>query len=63
LTADIAAQFGQPSHRAPIVQHCLIRYAMSCPLPEAKALVARARQVEPEYVEDQEKLIAETQGR
>jgi hypothetical protein len=59
LTADIAAQFGQPKHRAPIVQHCLIRYALACPLPEAKALVARARQVEPDEVEFQEKLIAE----
>jgi hypothetical protein len=57
LTADIAAQFGQESHRAPIVQHCLIRYALSCPLPEAKQLLARARQLEPDYVDDQEKLI------
>lgn len=55
LTSDIAAQFGKPSHSAPIVQHCLIRYAMSCPLPEARTIVARARQIDPEYVDDLEK--------
>lgn len=63
LTDDIAAQLGSPTHRAPIVQHCLIRYALSCPTPAGKAMVARARQIEPDYVEDQERLLAETPGR
>ena len=63
LTAEVAAQFGQPTHRAPIVQHCLIRYALSCPLPAAQDLVARARKVDPAYVEDQEKILAELSGR
>ncbi len=62
LTADIASQLGQPTHRAPIMQHCLIRYAMACPLPEARAMVARARQIDREYVEDQEQLLAELRG-
>lgn len=55
LTADIADQFGRPSHQAPIVQHCLIRYAVACPLPEARDLVERARLVEPDYVADEER--------
>lgn len=52
LTPEIAQQLGRPSHSAPILQHCLIRYAHSCPLPEGKTMLARARQLEPEYVDD-----------
>ena len=57
LTPLVAQQFDQPTHKAPIIRNSIIRYAVRCPSPEAKTLLARARQVDPEYVADQEKLI------
>jgi hypothetical protein len=63
LTPQIAEVFGRPTHNAPILRHCIIRYALACPRPEAKAIVARARQIEPDWVEHEEKMLAEAKGR
>jgi hypothetical protein len=41
LTDVALAQYGQESHKAPITQRALVRYALSCPLPQARAFVQR----------------------
>ena len=59
LTKTVLEQFDRHSHQAPIIRRSIIRYALSCPSPEARRLVARARQLDREYVEDQEELLRE----
>ncbi len=54
LTKDVLALFGKPTHSAPIVKRAILRYALSCPLPEARELVARVRGSDPELVQDVE---------
>lgn len=50
LSAEVFAQFGKPSHAAPIVRRCIVRYALTCPSAEAKAFVTRAREADPKLV-------------
>jgi len=50
LTADVLAQFGKPTHAAPFVRRCIVRYAISCPKPEAKAFLDAARKTDPKLV-------------
>lgn len=50
LSAEVFAQFGKPSHAAPIVRRCIVRYALTCPSADAKAFVARARETDPKLV-------------
>lgn len=57
LTADVLAQYGKPTHAAPIVKRGIVRYALTCPNGEAKAFVARVRQAEPKLVKDVEDLL------
>jgi hypothetical protein len=58
LTADVLAQFGKPTHAAPIVKRAIVRYALSCPKDEAKAFVAAVRQADPKLVRDVEEMLA-----
>jgi hypothetical protein len=61
LTADVLAQFGKPTHSAPIVKRCIVRYALTCPNDDAKKFIARVRQDDPKLVaavEEQLKLFA-----
>jgi hypothetical protein len=61
LSADVFAQFGKPTHSAPIVKRCIVRYALSCPTEGAKKFVAAVRQSDPKLVaavEEQLKLFA-----
>jgi hypothetical protein len=61
LSAAVFAQFGKPTHSAPIVKRCIVRYALSCPAEEAKKFVAAVRQSDPKLVaavEEQLKLFA-----
>jgi hypothetical protein len=61
LSADVFAQFGKPTHSAPIVKRCIVRYALSCPTDDAKKFVAAVRQSDPKLVaavEEQLKLFA-----
>jgi hypothetical protein len=51
LSADIFAQFNKPTHSAPIVKRCIVRYALSCPNDDAKKFVAGVRQSDPKLVE------------
>ena len=59
LTKTIAEQFDTPSHKTPIIRNGMIRYALTCPLPEARELVARARKADAETVKEQEELLAD----
>jgi hypothetical protein len=43
LTPLILAQYGKPTHDAPIVKRGILRYALCCPLPEAQQFLNRAR--------------------
>jgi hypothetical protein len=51
LSADVFAQFAKPTHSAPIVKRCIVRYALTCPTDDAKRFVASVRQSEPKLVE------------
>jgi hypothetical protein len=62
LTKTIAEQFDSPTHKAPIIRNGIIRYALTCPLPEARDLVARARRTDAEFVKDQEELLADLEA-
>lgn len=50
LTTDVFSQFAKPTHSAPIVRRCIVRYALGCPTDEAKRFVAAARQSDPKLV-------------
>src|SRR5207249_6954862 len=52
LTAKILTQFGKPSHDAPITRRAIARYALSCPLPEAREFVNRVRTQDPRLIEE-----------
>src|SRR5262249_29739673 len=41
---------GYDSAKSPIVRTGIVRYALACPLPEARALVGRVRQKDPKLV-------------
>jgi hypothetical protein len=58
LTPDVLAQFAKPSHAAPFVRRCIVRYAISCPNPEAKAFVDAVRKTDPKLVKDVEDAMA-----
>jgi hypothetical protein len=54
LTKDVLAQYGKPTHSAPLVKRGLVRYALQCPDAEAKAFIAALREKEPKLVKDVE---------
>jgi hypothetical protein len=43
LTPLILAQYGKPTHDAPIVKRGILRYALCCPTPEAQQFLNRVR--------------------
>lgn len=57
LTASILAQYGKASHAAPITKRSIVRYALCCPLPEAKEFVERVRRSDPETVNELEEYL------
>lgn len=58
LTTEVLAQFGKPTHAAPIVRRSIMRYALTCPTDQAKQFVATARQTDPKLVRDVEEFLA-----
>ena len=52
LTPAVLAQFGKKTHDAPIMRRAIVRYALSCPQPEAKSFVERVSKEEPELYND-----------
>jgi hypothetical protein len=49
-TKLIVGCYDKVSHKSPIVKNSLVRYALACPQPEAKALVERVRRQDPELI-------------
>ena len=49
-TKLIVSFYDKESHKSPIVKNSLVRYALACPQPEARALVDRVRRQDPELV-------------
>lgn len=43
LTADVLAQYGRKSHDAPLMRRAIVRYALSCPKPEAQEFLRKLR--------------------
>jgi hypothetical protein len=52
LTTLVLAQYGKQSHSAPITRRAILRYALSCPLPEARDFIERVRPREREDLAD-----------
>ncbi len=55
-TKLIVACYDKASHKSPIVKNGIIRYALACPQPEARALVERVRREDPKtlrYLEEE----------
>ena len=50
LTTGILAQYGKPTHRAPIVRNAIVRYALCCPDIEAADFVKSRTAAEPMLV-------------
>lgn len=49
-TKLIVACYDKASHKSPIVKSSIVRYALACPQPEARALIERVRRQDPELV-------------
>ncbi|HEY1378877.1 MAG TPA: hypothetical protein VGF55_18900 [Gemmataceae bacterium] len=54
LTDDVLAQYGKKTHDAPMVRRAIVRYALSCPRPEATLFVQRLRNMDRALVQDVE---------
>jgi hypothetical protein len=57
LTAEVLAQFGKPTHSAPIVRRAIVRYALCCPDDAAKKFVAAVKQTDPKLVRSVEEML------
>lgn len=58
LTAEVLSQFGKKSHASPLVRRSMVRYALTCPQPEAKQFIGKLRSSEPDLVKDVEESLA-----
>lgn len=54
LTAEVLALYGQKTHAAPLMRRAIIRYALSCPRPEAAEFVKRLRRDDPNLLREVE---------
>jgi hypothetical protein len=52
LTPQVLAQYGKKSHAAPIMRRTIVRYALTCPRPEAARFLAEVRKQDPEIIAD-----------
>lgn len=52
LTGDVLALYGKKGYDAPIVQRALVRYALTCPRPEAKTFADDLRRRDPDLYRD-----------
>jgi hypothetical protein len=57
LTGEVLAQYGKKTHDAPIMKQAIVRYALSCPKPEAARFLAERRKRDPDLVKDVEELL------
>jgi hypothetical protein len=58
LTDTVLAQYGKPTHASPIARRTIGRYALSCPLPQARRFVAELRRRDPAMVRDLEEALS-----
>jgi hypothetical protein len=58
LTDAVLAQYGKASHAAPIVKRTIGRYALCCPLPQARRFVQELRRQDPGMVRDLEEALS-----
>jgi hypothetical protein len=52
LTSDVLAVYGKKGYDAPLMQRALVRYALTCPRPEAVKFAEELRRKEPELYRD-----------
>ncbi len=57
LCGEILALNTQESHNVPIVRRAILRFALTCPDPQAKAFVEQQRRLDPQRVKDAEELL------
>lgn len=58
LTGAVLTQFSKSSHQAPILRRAIVRYALVCPLPEARKFVETVRGQDRELVRELEEDLA-----
>ncbi|MFL5330989.1 MAG: hypothetical protein ACJ8C4_19015 [Gemmataceae bacterium] len=54
LSSAVVAQYGKKGFDAPLMRRAILRYALSCPDPNAKTLVTSVRATKPDLVADVE---------
>ncbi|MFO0866916.1 MAG: hypothetical protein U0744_20130 [Gemmataceae bacterium] len=59
LTDLILEQYGKSSHKSSIVERGILRYAICCPQPQARELVARVRRSDADLIKDLEDSLKE----
>lgn len=52
LTKEVLAEYGQPTHAAPLVKNAILRYALTCPDPVAAAFVKRVEAADPAAIRE-----------
>jgi hypothetical protein len=52
LTDKVLAQYGKPSHDSPILKRNILRYAIACPQPAARAFVETVQRQDPDLVKE-----------
>jgi hypothetical protein len=52
LTGDVLVLYGRKGYDAPLMQRALVRYALTCPRPEAKKLADDLRRTDPDLYRD-----------
>jgi hypothetical protein len=57
LTKDVVSLYDRKGFDFPMMRHALLRYSLSCPAPEAKALVAKVRKANPDLVKHVEETL------
>ena len=57
LTNDVLAQFAKPTHSAPIVRRCIVRYALCAPGDDAKRFVTAVKATDAKLVRDVEEML------
>ena len=54
LTAEVLAQYGKPTHAAPMVRRAIVRYVLTCPRPEARQFSEQLRRTDPQLLREVE---------
>jgi hypothetical protein len=57
MTDEVLAVFTKPSHKATVIKRAVLRFALQCPEPAAKAFVAEQRKINPKWVAETEELL------